>query len=122
MTIATGTRKTRVANVRLENDQKFSLGTTRITVAEVEIDGEDQTFTLQLPRQVMAGIRNVAFFDARGQAVEGRRTSSGYMNDAGELGFSVKSKAKTITLEFEVWQGQRTVKVPFKVRAGIGLQ
>jgi hypothetical protein len=54
--------------------------------------------------------------------VEGRRTSSGYMNDAGELGFSVKTSAKALTIEFEAWQGQRTIKVPFKVKAGLGLQ
>jgi hypothetical protein len=121
MTIATGTRKTRVANVRIQNDQKFSLGSTRVNIAEVETSDEDQTFTLQLPRQVMVGIRNVAFFDAKGQPVEGSRTSTGYMNDAGEMGLRVKTTAKTITLEFEVWQGQRTVKVPFSVKTGLSL-
>jgi hypothetical protein len=57
-----------------------------------------------------------------GGPLEGRRTSSGYMNDAAEMGFSVKTTAKVITLEFEAWQGQRSIKVPFKVKAGIGLQ
>jgi hypothetical protein len=121
MTVASGTRKTRVANVSLKNDTKFMLGATSITIAEVEADGENQTFTLKLPRQVMAGIKNVAFFDAKGAPVEGRRTSSGYMNDAAELGFSVKTPLKTLTLEFEAWQGLRTIKVPFNIKAGLGL-
>jgi hypothetical protein len=69
----------------------------------------------------MSGIKNVAFFDAKGQPIEGRRTSSGYMNDDAEMGFSVKTAARTLTLEFEAWQGQRTIKVPFKVKAGLGL-
>ncbi len=121
MTVATGTTKTKVTNVRLQNNQKFTLGRTPITITEVETDGDSLTFTLNLPRQAMVGIRNVAFLDARGQPIEGHRTSSGYTNDAGQLGFSVKTGAKTVTLEFEAWQGQRAIKVPFKVRAGLGL-
>ena len=122
MTVATGTRKTRVANVRLVNDSKFMFEKTAIVVADVQTQGEEQTFTLKLPRQAMTGIKNVVFLDAKGQPIEGRRTSSGYMNDAAELGFTVKTAAKALTLEFEAWQGQRTVKVPFKVKAALGLQ
>ncbi len=121
MTVATGTRKTKVANVRLVNDAKFTFGQTSITVAEVETQGDTQTFTLKLPRQLMTSIKNVVFLDAKGQPIEGNRTSSGYMNDAAEVGFSVKTAAKTLTLEFEAWQGQKTIKVPFKVKAGLGL-
>ena len=121
LTVATGTRKTRVAKVRLQNDQKFSFDKAPITIAEVQTDGDSQTFTLKLARQVMTGIKNVAFFDERGQPLESRRTSSGYMNDDAEMGFAVKTAAKILTIEFEAWQGQRTIKVPFKVKAGLGL-
>jgi hypothetical protein len=122
MTVATGTRKTKVANVRLVNDSKFTFGQTPIIVSDVETQGDTQTFNLKLPRQVMTGIKDIVFLDAKGQPIEGRRTSSGYMNDAAELGFSVKTAAKTLTLEFEAWQGLRTIKVPFKVKAGLGVQ
>ena len=121
MTVATGTRKTRVAKVSLQNDAKFTFGKTPITVAEVQTQDDTQTFTLKLPRQVMTEIKDVVFLDAKGQPIEGRRTGSGYMNDAAEMAFSVKTAAKTLTLEFEAWQGLRTVKVPFKVKAGLGL-
>ena len=121
ITAATGTRKTRVANVRLTNDATFRFGQTTITVAEVETQGESQTFTLKLPRQVMTSIKNVVFLDAKGQPIEGSRTGTGYMNDAAEMSMSVKTAAKTVTLEFEVWPGLKTIKVPFKVRAALGL-
>lgn len=121
MTVATGTRKTRVAKVQLQNDAKFTFGKTPIIVAEVETQADTQTFSLKLPRQVMTEIKNVAFLDAKGQPIESSRTSSGYMNDAAEMGFSVKTAAKTLTIEFEAWQALRTVKVPFKVKAGLGL-
>ena len=122
MTVATGTRKTRVANVALKNDAKFMFEKTSIVVSDVDTSGESLTFTFNLPRQVMTGIKDVNFFDAKGQPVEGRRTSSGYMNDAAQLGFSVKTSARALTVEFEAWQGTRTIKVPFKVRAGLGVQ
>jgi hypothetical protein len=122
MTVATGTRKTRVANVALKNDAKFTFGQTPITVADVQTQGEEQTFTMKLPRQVMVGIKDVVFLDAKGQPMEGRRTSTGYMNDAAEMGFTVKTAAKTVTIEFEAWQGLKTVKVPFKVTAGLGIK
>ena len=121
LTVATGTRKTRVANVRLQNDAKFTFGKIPITVSEVETQSEDQTFTFKLPRQVMESIKEVVFFDAKGEPIEGRRTGSGYMNDSAEMGFSVKTAAKTLTVEFEAWQGLRTVKVPFKVKSGLSL-
>jgi hypothetical protein len=122
MTVATGTRKTRVANVRLVNYSMFTFDKTPIVVSDVETQGDSQTFSLKLPRQAMTSIKDVVFLDAKGQPIEGRRTSTGYMNDAGEMGFTVKTAAKTLTLEFEGWQGLRTIKVPFKVRAGLGIQ
>ena len=122
MTVATGTRKTRVANVRLVNDAKFTFGQTPIVVSDVETEGDSQTFSLKLSRQAMTSIKGVVFLDAKGQPIEGRRVSTGYMNDAGEMGFTVKTAAKTLTLEFEAWQGLNTIKVPFKVKAGLGVQ
>lgn len=121
MTVATSTRKTRVSNVALRNDAKLTLEKTPMTLAEVEADGEEQTFTLKLPRQVMTGIKNVVFLDAKGQPLEGRATGNGYINDNAEMSFRVKTTGKTVTMEFETWQGQRTIKVPFKVKAGFGL-
>jgi hypothetical protein len=34
------------------------------------------------------------------------------MNQNAEMRFTVKTAAKTLTLEFEAWQGRRTIKVP----------
>ncbi len=121
MTVAAATSKTRVPNVALKNDAEFTFGKTPITITDVEVDDDSVSFTLNLPRQVMAGISNVVFLDAKDQPVESSRTGSGYMNDAAEMGFRVETKATALTLEFEAWQGLRTIKVPFNVKAGIGM-
>ena len=92
-----------------------------IDVERLEMKEDEQTFTLKLPRTVMEGIKDVRFFDAKGQPVEGHKSGTGYMNDAGEMSLSVKSKLKALSIEFDVWQGRRTIKVPFKVQAGVGL-
>jgi hypothetical protein len=121
LNVSSGVKPERVANVSIQNGRTFLLGKTSITVAEVETSGAEQKFTLKLPRVVMEGIRDVKFFDAKGQALEGHRSGTGYMNDAGEMGLTVTTALKTLTLEFEVWQGRRTIKVPFKVQTGLGV-
>ena len=121
MTVATGTRKTRVAKVQVQNEAKFTFGKTPIVVSEVHSEDDSQSFTLKLPRSLMNEIKNIVFLDAKGQPIEGNRTSSGYMNDAAEIGYTVKTASKVLTLEFENWTGLRTIKVPFKVKAGLGL-
>jgi hypothetical protein len=122
MTVAAGVKPLKVTNVRLENTKTFKLGTATVTVDEVAAGDEGaQTFTLNLPRSVMASIRSVKFLDAKNQEIEGSRTSSGYMNEEATMGFSVKTSAKTVTMEFEQWQGSRELKVPFKVSASLGM-
>jgi hypothetical protein len=108
--------------VSLTNNAKFTLGKTPVVVDEVTAEGDGQTFTLKLPRSVMNEIKGVAFLDAKGGTIEGSSSGSGYMNDDAEMRFSVKSTTKVLTLEFDMWQGLKTIKVPFKVKAGLGLQ
>ncbi len=119
--IADSTKKTRVATVAVKNDGSFLFGKTKITFSEVEADGDDLSFTLNLPRTVMEGLKNVVFLDAKGQPLESRTGSSGYMNDAAEMGFHVTTASTTLTIEFEAWEGRRTIKVPFNLKAGIGM-
>lgn len=121
MSTASGSKPQRVANVRIENGRTFLLDKTTVTVAEVEASGSEQKFTMKLPRSVMEGIKEVRFIDPKGAPLEGHRTSTGYMGDAGEMGVSVTTTSKTVTVEFDVWQGRRVIKVPFKVQAGVGL-
>ncbi len=120
MTIATGTRPTRVSNVQITDGRTVKIGATTATLAEVSAEDGNVTFTLKLPRQVMTTIKDVKFLDGRNR-LEGHISGTGYMNDAGELNLTVKTALKTLTLEFDMWQGMRTIKVPFKVQAGVGL-
>lgn len=122
LSVATSTRKTRVPNVRLVNDAAFTFEKTKMTISDVETQGETLKFSIKLPRQVMTALKGVAFFDAKGQPLEGDTAGSGYMNDAAEMSFSVKTTARAVTIEFDAWQGLRTIKVPFKVRAGLGIK
>ena len=43
------------------------------------------------------------------------------MNEKASLDYEAKTKDKTVTIEFELWQNPRVVKVPFNVQAGLGL-
>jgi hypothetical protein len=121
MTLAAGSKPTRVANVRLIQGQTFRVGTATITVGEVTTDEESTKITLGLTRTVLNTIREVRFFDAKNAPIESRRTSSGYFNEKAEVQFDAKTKEKTVTAEFELWQNQRVVKAPFTVQAGLGV-
>jgi len=121
LNIADATKKTRIANVAVKNDATFKFGDTTIRFSEVESDGETLRFTFNLPRTVMEGIKNVVFLDAKGQTLESDTGGRGYMNNDAEMGYRVTTASTTLTIEFEAWDGRRTVTVPFKVKAGIGM-
>src|SRR6185503_16696406 len=63
----------------------------------------------------------VRFLDAKNAPIESRRSGSGYMNEKASLDYEVKTKDKIVTIEFELWQNPRVIKVPFNVQAGLGL-
>ena len=121
MTVAGGSKPTRVASVRLAPNQTFKVGTATMTVGEVTSDEESTKVTLGLTRTVLNTIREVRFFDAKNAPIEAHRTGSGYFNEKAELQLDAKTKDKIVTLEFELWQNLRTVKAPFNVQAGLGV-
>lgn len=121
MTLAGGSKPQRIANVRLEAGQTVKLGTATIALKEITAGDESMSITLGLTRPLMTTIRDVRFFDAKGVKIESRRTSSGYMGDAAELAYDVKTKDKAAAVEFDIWQNMRQVKVPFNVKASVAL-
>src|SRR4029453_3310291 len=99
----------------------FKRGTTTITLAEVT-PGEDTSIELALPRSVLYTIRDVKFTDATGKPLEADRTSRGYMNDDASIGYRIKGAGPAVTIEFDIWQGLREQKVPFKIKTGLALK
>ncbi len=121
MMLANGTKKTRIPSLKLEQGKSMKVGTATISVKSATA-GEDSTdVTLALPRSTMNSIHTIRFFDTKGEAIDSHRTSSGYMNESAEMEFDVKTKDKTVAVEFELWQNTKQVKVPFKLTAGIGI-
>src|SRR5207248_2454981 len=82
LTLASGSTPTRIPNVRLEPSRTMKLGTATITLKTVTVGDESTELTLALSRAVMNTVQTVKFYDAKGEVIESRRTSSGYMNDA----------------------------------------
>lgn len=121
LTVAGGSKPFRAAAVKLDANQTFKIGATTMTVGEAKIEEDSTKITLNLPRSVLQTIREIRFFDAKSGPLEGRRTGSGYFNEKAQLELDVKTKDKTIGIEFEMWQNLRTVKAPFNVQAGLGM-
>ena len=120
MTSSNGTKATRIANVRLEPERKMKVGAATISVKSVTPGDESTEVSLALARSTMNSIRQVNFFDAKGESIESRRTGSGYMNDDAEMSFNLKGNQKLVAVEYEVWQNLKTVKVPFNLTVGLG--
>jgi hypothetical protein len=118
---SSGSKPTRIANVRLEKGRTFKLGATTITLAEVT-PGEEASIELALPRSVLYSIRDVKFLDANGKPLEASRTSRGYMNDDASIGYRITGAGAAVTMEFDVWQNLQQRKVPFKIKAGLALK
>ena len=121
MTVAAGSKPVRAANVKLQTDYAFKVGTAAMTIGEVKVDEDSTKITFGLTRTVLSTIREVRFFDAKNAPIESRRSGSGYMNEKASLDYEAKTKDKTVTIEFELWQNPRVIKVPFNVQAGLGL-
>jgi hypothetical protein len=119
---STGSKPTKVPNVKLEKDKTFKLGTTAITVTDVTPGAESTSIELGLPRSVLNSIREVRFTDATGKVLESDRTSRGYMNDAASIGYRITGAGPAVTMEFEMWQNLRQQKVPFKIKTGLALK
>ena len=121
MSVAGGTKPTRVANVRLEPGKTMKVGNVTISIKNVTPGDDSTDLGIGLPRSFMNTIHAVRFYDAKGELIESHRTSSGYMNDAGEMSFDLKSKEKVVSAEFETWQNIRQLKAPFNLTVGFGL-
>ena len=119
---STGSKPTKVANVKLEKDKTFKLGTTTITLTEVTPGTENTSIELGLPRSVLYSIRDVKFMDATGKVLEADRTSRGYMNDSASIGYRITGAGPAVTMEFDMWQNLSQQKVPFKIKTGLALK
>src|SRR4029078_11513424 len=108
-------------NVQLESGQAFKVGAAALTIGEAKVEEDATKITFGLTRTVLNTIREVRFFDAKNTPIESRRTGSGYMNEKASLDYEAKTKDKAVTIEFELWQNPRVVKVPFNVQAGLGV-
>jgi hypothetical protein len=117
-----GSKPTKIPNLKLEKGKTFKLGAATVTVAEVTPGTEETSLELALPRAVLYTIRNVTFSDATGKVLESDRTSRGYMNDDASIGYRVKGAGAAVNVEFDIWQGLREQKVPFKIKANLGLK
>jgi hypothetical protein len=119
MTMASGSKPTRLSNVKLEASRTMKVGAATVTVKSVTPGDESMGISFGLSRQVLNTINTIRFYNAKGDEIESRRTGSGYMNDAAEVEFRVNGKDVPAAIEFDIWQNMRQVKVPFNVTAGL---
>lgn len=120
VTTATGSKATKVPNVKLANEATFKLGTGVITIEDVSTDDTSTSLSFKGTQTVMGSIRGWKFLDAKGVAIESSDRGYSRSNDTVYKPFGLTTTAKVITLELDVWQGLKQAAVPFDVKAGLG--
>lgn len=121
-TSSTGVKPVKVAKVKFENGFAMKVGDGTITFAEISTEGENPSFSLAMTRAQLQGIKEVRFFDAKGEAIPAQRTSSGYFNDEASISYSLESPTTPAAVEFDMWQNLKVEKVPYKVSATLSLK
>jgi hypothetical protein len=122
--VASGTRTVKVPSVKLEKGTPLKVGTSAITITEVEqAEGADgPTVTFKSTRSVMKGIKALRAKDGKGAPIELSWQHSGGWDEEYQMGYRFKSAAKgPVTLEFDLYDGLRDLAVPFDVKAGVGV-
>ena len=120
VTTATGSKATKVPNVKLANDATFKLGTAVITIEDVSTDDTSTSLSFKGSQTAMGAIRGWKFLDAKGVEIESSDRGYSRSNDTVYKPFGLTTTAKVITLELDVWQGLKQAAVPFDVKAGLG--
>jgi hypothetical protein len=121
MSVATGSKPTKVPNVKLEPGKVIKFGTFSWTLKEVSQEGESTSLTVTTTTAAMQAVKQVRFLDAKGQPVEGDRNGASWSSTEAEVNYRVQTAAKAITIEFDLWQGRKALTVPFTVTSGLSL-
>jgi hypothetical protein len=120
VTTASGTKPTKIPNVKLANEATFKVGTGVVTIEDVSTDEESTSLTFKGSKTVLGSVKGWKFLDAKGAEIESSDRGYGTSNDTAFKSMSVKTTAKTITLEVDDWQGLKQAAIPFDVKAGLG--
>jgi hypothetical protein len=121
--VAAGTKTVKVNSVKLEKGTPLKVGTSPVTITEVEQqEGSDgPTVTFKSTMAVMKGIKNLRAKDAKGAPIELSWQHSGGWDEEYQMGYRFKTALKAVTLEFDLYDGLRELAVPFDVKAGVGI-
>lgn len=120
VTTASGARPTKVPNVKLANEATFKLGTGVVTIEDVSTDDDSTSLTFKGSTTVLGSVKGWKFLDAKGVEIESSDRGYGRSNDTAYKSMNVKTTAKAVTLELDVWQGLKEAALPFDVKAGLG--
>jgi hypothetical protein len=121
--VSSGTKTVKVPAVKLEKGTPVKVGTSAITITEVEQQegSEGPTVTFKSTMAVMKGIKTLRAKDAKGAPIELSWQHSGGWTEEYQMGYRFKTAVKTVTLEFDLYDGLRDVAVPFDLKAGVGI-
>ena len=118
MTLATGSKPTRIPNVRLADGQTMRLGTNTITVKKVTPSDDSTEITFGLSRRSANTISAIKIFRRQGRSDRSAAHRFGLYERRRRDRSDDEEQREAGGVEFEVWQNLRQVKQPFNLTAG----
>ncbi len=120
--VSSGIKTIKVPGVRLEKATPVKLGTSTVTISEVEEGPEGPSVTFKGTKAVVKGIKALRAKDAKGAPIELSWSHSGGWDEEYESGYRFKMAGNgPVTLEFDMFDGLRDLAVPFDLKAGVGV-
>lgn len=120
VTTATGAKPLKIPNVKLANDVTFKVGAGIIDLANVTTEEESTSVSFRSTMAVMGTVKSWKALDAKGAEIEMSDRGYSRSNEDASMSFSLKTTAKVVTLQLEVWQGLKQSAIPFDLKAGVG--
>lgn len=119
---ATGTKTFTQKSVALKAGTKIKAGPVSLTIKKV---GKPKWASWEITFTNDAGMEQVAdvkFLDAAGKPIKSTRGGSWSSNGKlMQVSYALGQKVQAATIQFDVWQGLKTVTVPFDVTTSVGL-
>ena len=122
--ISKGTVVEKVAKLALANGSVIKVGGLSLKVGDLMAGDDKLKFSLGSGKP-MSGIKEIRFFGADGQAVEGERGGSSRMSGFGSYSeswdYEVKSGSKEISMEVVFFKDTESKDIPFEITVPAGL-
>ena len=124
LTYATGKITKKTEKIGVAQGSSFQVGDLKFKLTKVGKPQWGRDYQMAVTLETNQDIKSVAayrFLDSKGKEIKSHRST--WMSSFGKssLTFNLKRKVAVFTMELDMWQGMKSVSVPFELSVSVGL-